>query len=51
MENEERSDLHRQMEQWNQEKENKQSTKEDQTQENEMYRELYRQTRVEEEEQ
>lgn len=39
------------MEQWNQEKENIQYTKEDQIQENEMYRDLYRQNRVEEEEQ
>ena len=44
-------DLHKQLELWNQEKENTQYTKEDQTQENEMYRELYRQNRVEEEEQ
>lgn len=39
------------MEQWNQEKENSHYTSEDIIHENEMYRELYRQNRVEEDEQ
>lgn len=51
LENKKRAELHRQMEQWNQEKEDNQLTKEDQSQENEMFRELYKQNRVEEEEQ
>ena len=50
-ENKKGAELHRKMEQWNQEKEDNQHTKEDQSQENEMFRELYRQNRVEEEEQ
>jgi len=46
-----KTDLHTQMEQWNKEKENSQPTNEDIIHENEMYRELYRQNRAEEEEQ
>eukprot|EP00253_Pinus_taeda_P007185 PITA_07185 len=46
VENKKRLDLHKQLEQWNQEKENIQYTEEDQTKENEMYRELYRQNRM-----
>eukprot|EP00253_Pinus_taeda_P028357 PITA_28357 len=50
-ENKRRTDLHQQLEQWNQEKERIQYTEEDQAKENEMYKELYRQNRMEEEEQ
>eukprot|EP00253_Pinus_taeda_P021443 PITA_21443 len=50
-ENKKRTDLHKQLEQWNQEKENTQYTEQDQSKENEMYKELYRQNRLEEEEQ
>jgi len=39
------------MEQWHKDKENTQHTSEDLEQEKEMYRELYRQNRVEEEDQ
>lgn len=51
VEKKKRIELHRQLEQWNQEKEDQQISKEDQSQENEMFKELYRQNREEEEEQ
>eukprot|EP00253_Pinus_taeda_P030317 PITA_30317 len=51
VENKKRIDLHKQLEQWNQKKENIQYTEEDQTKENEMYKEFYKQNRMEEEEQ
>eukprot|EP00253_Pinus_taeda_P023598 PITA_23598 len=50
-ENKKRTDLHKQLEQWNQEKESTQYTEEDQSKENKMYKELYRQNGSEEEEQ
>eukprot|EP00253_Pinus_taeda_P005207 PITA_05207 len=50
-ENKKITDLHKQLEQWNQEKERIQYTEEDQYKENEMYKELYRKNRMEEEEQ
>lgn len=50
-ESKKRIDLHIQLEQWSQEKERIQYTEEDQAKENEMYKELYRQNRMEEEEQ
>jgi len=50
-ENKKGAELHRKMEQWNQEKEDNQFSKEDQLRENEMYRELYKQNREDEEEQ
>eukprot|EP00253_Pinus_taeda_P018624 PITA_18624 len=50
-ENKKRTDLHKQLEQSNQENERIQYTEEDQSKENEMYKELYRQNRMEEDEQ
>lgn len=44
-------DLQTKLEQWNQEKERSQDTEEDQIKENELYKELYKQNRREEEEQ
>jgi len=51
IEKKKKMDLHTQMEKWNKEKENTQPSNEDLSHEKEMYRELYRQNRVEEEEQ
>ena len=50
-ENKKRTDLQAQLEQWSQEKERIQYTEEDQAKENEIYKELYKQNRMEEEEQ
>lgn len=41
-------ELHKKLEKWNQEKEDQQTSKEEQSQENEIFKELYRQNRVEE---
>eukprot|EP00253_Pinus_taeda_P015345 PITA_15345 len=49
-ESKQRNALQTQLEQWNQDKERIQFTKEDQAKENEMYRDLYKQHREEEEE-
>eukprot|EP00253_Pinus_taeda_P035640 PITA_35640 len=46
-----KTDLQMKLAQWNQEKESVQDTEEDQTKENELYKELYKQNRMEEEEQ
>eukprot|EP00253_Pinus_taeda_P026690 PITA_26690 len=46
-----KTDLQMKLAQWNQEKESVQDTEEDQMKENELYKELYKQNRMEEEEQ
>eukprot|EP00253_Pinus_taeda_P011708 PITA_11708 len=48
-ESKKRSDLQIQLERWSQEKERTQYTEEDQAKENEMYKDLYRHNRIEEE--